>query len=409
MNNLQIVQEELVNELVLTCSGRLDANSATQLNDHVDRLVREGIYQIGLKLDGVEYLSSAGIRSLVNQHKNLKAVNGCFYIISMSENVRQVLTMVGMADMLTKAAPSKTEPQKSDKLDGLHQEHGFNFLVSIIDEQNNSKLELYGNPELVHSSGFTAPEARVVDAKLKHFGLGLGAIDNDFESAQNRFGEFVMMGKNIAYLPSDGSRKPDYMYSSGQLVANICELYGLHFDANFSHAIRFESETTKSTIGLSVLTETLSNLLQLDAFVMVMLAESGGLIGTSLNKAPVGGKSLFEFPEIKNTVNFTTEPVHHKKLLISVGVFVKKPSGGVERFTRKLDPEKQAHGHFHAAVFPFMPMKKTDIDLCETIDYLFNYSELNDIMHLTNDNREISGLGESQFSHGFCWLSPFSI
>jgi hypothetical protein len=199
------------------------------------------------------------------------------------------------------------------------------------------------------------------------------------------------------------------MYSSGQLVATICELYGLHFDANFSHAIRFESETTKSTIGLSVLTETLSDMLQLDAYVMVMLAESGGLIGTSLNKAPVGGEKLFTFPEIKNTVNFTTEPVHHKKLLVSVGVFAKKPSNGLERFTRKLDPEKQAQGHFHAAVFPFMPMKKTDIDLCETIDYLFNYSELNDIMHLTNDKREISGLGESQFSHGFCWLSPFTI
>ncbi|MBN2263952.1 MAG: STAS domain-containing protein [Prolixibacteraceae bacterium] len=409
MNNLQIVQEEQENELVLTCSGRLDANSATQLNDHVDRLLRDGVYQIGLKLDGVEYLSSAGIRSLVNQHKNLKTVNGCFYIISMSENVRQVLTMVGMADMLAKAPLSKTEQRKPDQLDGLHQEHGFNFLVSKIDEKNTSNLELYGKPELVLTSGFTSSNARVVEANLKHFGLGLGAIDNNFESAQNRFGEFVMMGKNIAYLPSDGSRKPDYMYSSGQLVATICELYGLHFDANFSHAIRFESETTKSTIGLSVLTETLSDMLQLDAYVMVMLAESGGLIGTSLNKAPVGGEKLFTFPEIKNTVNFTTEPVHHKKLLVSVGVFAKKPSNGLERFTRKLDPEKQAQGHFHAAVFPFMPMKKTDIDLCETIDYLFNYSELNDIMHLTNDKREISGLGESQFSHGFCWLSPFTI
>jgi anti-anti-sigma factor len=409
MNNLQIVQEEQENELVLTCSGRLDANSATQLNDHVDRLLRDGVYQIGLKLDGVEYLSSAGIRSLVNQHKNLKTVNGCFYIISMSENVRQVLTMVGMADMLAKAPLSKTEQRKPDQLDGLHQEHGFNFLVSKIDEKNTSNLELYGKPELVLTSGFISSNARVVEANLKHFGLGLGAIDNNFESAQNRFGEFVMMGKNIAYLPSDGSRKPDYMYSSGQLVATICELYGLHFDANFSHAIRFESETTKSTIGLSVLTETLSDMLQLDAYVMVMLAESGGLIGTSLNKAPVGGEKLFTFPEIKNTVNFTTEPVHHKKLLVSVGVFAKKPSNGLERFTRKLDPEKQAQGHFHAAVFPFMPMKKTDIDLCETIDYLFNYSELNDIMHLTNDKREISGLGESQFSHGFCWLSPFTI
>lgn len=409
MKNLQIVQEEHGNELVLTCSGRLDANSATQLNDHVDRMVRDGVYHIGLKLDGVEYLSSAGIRSLVNQHKNLKTVNGCFYLISMSENVRQVLTMVGMADMLAQAPHRNVEQQISNKLDGLHQEYGFNFLVSIIDEKSTSKLEIYGKPELVLSSGFTEVDARNVEAKLNHFGLGLGAIDNNFDMAQNRFGEYVMMGKNIAYLPSDGSHKPDYMYSSGQLVANICELYGLHFDAHFSHLIRFESETTKTTIGLSVLCETLSDMLQLDNFVMVMLAESGGLIGTSLNKPPIGGQKLFAFPEIKNSVNFTTEPVHQKKIVVTVGVYAKEPDIELERFIRKLDIQKQAQGHFHAAVFPFMPMKKTDIDLSETIDYLFNYSELTDIMHLTNDKREISGLGESVFSHGFCWISPFVI
>jgi hypothetical protein len=42
----------------------------------------------------------------------------------------------------------------------------------------------------------------------------------------------------------------------------------------------------------------------------------------------------------------------------------------------------------------------------ETIDYLFNNAELVDILHLTNDSREIVGLGESQFVQGFCWLVP---
>lgn len=409
MNNLQIVQEKQANEVVLNCTGRLDANSAMQLNDYIDRLVRDGQYHIGLNLNGVEYLSSAGIRSLVNQHKNLKTVNGCFYIISMSANVRQVLGMVGMADMLSKP-PEKNEANTlMDQLDGLHQEHGFNFLVSVIDENNTTQLELYGNPEMLLSAEFKASDARIVKARDKHIALGLGAIDDNYESAQKRFGEHIMMGKNIAYLPSDGSRKPDYMYSSGQLVAHLCELYGLHFDANFSHLMRFESETTKTTIGLSVLMETLSDMLHIDNLAVFMLAESGGLIGTSLNKAPVGGEQLFTFPEIKNTVNFTTEPVYHKKLVAAVGVYSKNPDNELKRFTRKLNNNNEGFGHFHAAVFPYMPMKKTEIDMCETIDYLFNYSELEDIMHLANDIREFSGLGESQFSHGFCWISPFQI
>ena len=100
MTNLEINRESNGDEILLKCTGRLDANQTGHLNDYIDRLVREGLYQISLDMTGIEYLSSAGIRSLVTQYKNLKAINGNFHIAAMSENVRQVLNMVGMVEML---------------------------------------------------------------------------------------------------------------------------------------------------------------------------------------------------------------------------------------------------------------------------------------------------------------------
>ena len=69
-------------------------------------------------------------------------------------------------------------------------------------------------------------------------------------------------------------------------------------------------------------------------------------------------------------------------------------------------PGKSLKGHVHSAVFPYIPLKKTDIDLNETVGYIFNNTEIVDILHLTNDIREITGQGESQFVKGLCWVVP---
>jgi len=136
-----------------------------------------------------------------------------------------------------------------------------------------------------------------------------------------------------------------------------------------------------------------------------MVAESAGLVGASLNQSPVEGSSLFSYPEVRNSVNFTTEPAHNKKLAVSFGFAGKDLTPVFQHFTRKLKPDSSVWGHFHTAVFPYMTLKKREIDLDETINGLFNESEITDILHLTNDTREINGLGESRFVQGFCWVS----
>ena len=406
MNNLEINIENRGEEMLLKCAGRLDANWATHLNDSIDRLVRDGHYQLSLDLTGIEYLSSAGIRSLVAQYKNLKSVNGYFYIQSMSENVETVLNMVGMANML-KEKPVKVETpkQKEESLDEWA-DSGFTFKMTVLHKNGRSELSCYGKPELVLQSAFTAEEAREIKSEEQHFAIGLGAIGVSYDECKNRFGEYIMFGKTVAYLPADGSNKPDYMMSSGKLVASLTELYGLHFKGNFSHLLRFEGNDRKTSIGLSELAENFRKLTNSDQIGLVMLAESGGLIGTSLNASPVDGKKIFTFPEVKETLNFTTEPAHNKMLSLSVGYFSFSEKEETAKFVRPLKANSSANGHVHTAVFPYVPLKKTAIDLNETIDFLFETSELTDILHLTNDDREITGLGESQFVQGFCWIVP---
>ncbi|MBP7507482.1 MAG: STAS domain-containing protein [Prolixibacteraceae bacterium] len=405
MNNLEIRQETRTDEILLFCSGRLDANSAGHLNDFIDRLIQEGHYNISLDMSAIEYLSSAGIRSLVTQYRNLNSINGYFIVSAMSKNVKQVLDMVGMSAMLSKAKRHDTNPIENKLIRELHF-NGLKFNVKTVDENNNCIAELYGNPELIKTSEYTESEMRVVHSENKHFSFGLGAIGDSFSECNNHFGEYMMLGRDVIYLPSDGSKKPDYMTSKGQLIATISELYGLHFDGNFSHVIRFDPENSKSAFGISLIIDGLSEILNINQFAFVMIAESAGLIGISLNSSPVNREKIFTYPEIKETINFTTEPAHVKMLTISTGIVSKNNNELVKKFLRPLKSGSDTYSHIHSAVFQYIPMKKSEIDLYETTNYLIENIELKDVLHLANDDREIVGLGESQFSQGTLWIVP---
>jgi len=104
-------------------------------------------------------------------------------------------------------------------------------------------------------------------------------------------------------------------------------------------------------------------------------------------------------------VNFTTEYAHQKMLVIAIGYFSDRQTEDDKRFLRPFKTGSSCSGHIHAAVFPYIPLKKTGIGMNETIDSLFETAELTDILHLANDTREIAGLGESQLVHGFCWVA----
>lgn len=410
MNNLQIERTDTESGMVISCTGRLDANHAGHLHDYIQKLVREGHYHIALDLTQVEYLSSAGIRTLVSQYKMLNSVNGMFYIAALSENVRMVLDMVGMEKMLCQQPESKTVVDVETKPDGQSVFKDFRFEVIETFAENETEVTLYGNPELVFQADYNSAHARKIDADAKRIAFGLGAIGDDFESCADRFGEYMMLGGNVAYLPADGSRKPDYMQSSGKLIASVVELYGIGFTENCSKLIRFEPHLNEQTISLSDVVESVTKLTGYEDFTLVMVAESGGLVGTSLNASPVGKKQIFNYPDVKNMVNFTTEPAHNKMLTITTGVVVSNSTASLKAeqkaFVRPLYAGSKQSTHAHTLVFPYIPLKKTQVNLQEIIDYLFENSEIVDLLHLTNDNRDISGLGESRFVHGFCWVSP---
>lgn len=403
-HKLEIRKETSGKEQRVFLDGRLDASWAGHLDDYLDGLVREGNYRILLNMSGVQYLSSAGIRILISQYKKIKKIGGLFVLEALSNPVSEVLDMVGMRNMLTEEIPATFETERENS--GFLELRHYRFENEVLTDAR-MKISLSGDPRLSVSAGYTEKDNHKIKFSGNHFGLGIGAIGDGFDDCKNRFGEFLALGDALVYKPSDGSKLPDYAVKSGKLEPEINALYSLQAEGEFSNRLNFEPLTSGQSISLGELAEGFGRASGLEKFVFLIIAESSGLVGVSLNVPPVGGNPLFEFPGIRENINFTTEPAHYRMLTISLGFYANNPDDNMKPFLRQLRPGSTAFIHTHTAVFPFQALSRNEASAGELVTHLFESSIVQDVLHLINDSREIAGIGESSFKQGMAWIGKF--
>ncbi len=81
---------------VLSVKGRVDSATAPQLSDELNRLMENGRYRLVLDLANATFLSSAGLRTLLNTQKNCKRHNrGELVLASVPANILAALELSG--------------------------------------------------------------------------------------------------------------------------------------------------------------------------------------------------------------------------------------------------------------------------------------------------------------------------
>jgi len=404
-NKLEIRKGPPGSEQRIFLEGRLDASWAGHLDDYLNALVREGSYRLILNMAGVQYLSSAGIRTLINQYKKINKIGGLFVLEELSDIVAEVLKMVGMISLLTKGAP-EAAPGKQVESQSLEIRQ-YRFYNETLSNERMT-LSLTGNPELALTAGFTAADSRKITFSEGHYGLGIGAIGEGYEDCKSRYGEFLALGEALVYKPSDGSKIPDYTVKAGRLEPEIQALCSIQAEGVFSNRISFEPMELSQSVSLEDLTEAFAQTSGHKQFLFLLIAESAGLVGVSLSTPPVDGKQLFEFPGIRENINFTTEPAYSRMLTVSLGFYALDPGEPLKSFLRPVRPGSSAYIHTHSAVFPFQALAKKESSAGKLVLHLFESSIVEDVLHLIHDSREIAGLGDSAFKQGVAWIGKLS-
>jgi stage II sporulation protein AA (anti-sigma F factor antagonist) len=88
------------NAFVVKVSGRMDAVTAPEFEKTVNAWIDEGEKCFVIDLSTLEYISSAGLRSILVIAKKLKAINGKILLAAMEESVNEVFEISGFNSII---------------------------------------------------------------------------------------------------------------------------------------------------------------------------------------------------------------------------------------------------------------------------------------------------------------------
>ncbi len=81
---------------LVAVNGRIDSNTAPQLSDTLNQITNKSIFKIILDLGEVTYVSSAGLRVLIDIQKKCKRDNqGEVLLVNIPQRVYETLELAG--------------------------------------------------------------------------------------------------------------------------------------------------------------------------------------------------------------------------------------------------------------------------------------------------------------------------
>jgi anti-anti-sigma factor len=97
---VDIQSKEQGGALVISLAGSVDSLTAGSAQNYIGAKFDRGQRQIVLDLDRVDFMSSSGLRLLVNMLKRSHDVGGGFRLASVPPNVRRTLEISGLERIL---------------------------------------------------------------------------------------------------------------------------------------------------------------------------------------------------------------------------------------------------------------------------------------------------------------------
>lgn len=109
---IDLKEEKRGGILILRVKGRLDAISSPLAEKKIFDFINNGEIKLILDFEGVNYLSSAGMRMLLSTTKKLKTLSGKLVVCGVNINVMDVLKMSGFDHVLELATDEEEAIQK---------------------------------------------------------------------------------------------------------------------------------------------------------------------------------------------------------------------------------------------------------------------------------------------------------
>jgi len=98
---MDIVMTTESNVAVFSIIGQLDAVSSPDLEGRLGRWFEESGTRLVLDLNGLDYISSAGLRVILSAAKKMKTRNGKFCLSRLQPRVKEVFQVSGFSAIIS--------------------------------------------------------------------------------------------------------------------------------------------------------------------------------------------------------------------------------------------------------------------------------------------------------------------
>ncbi|WP_462323760.1 STAS domain-containing protein [Desulfoplanes sp.] len=403
---MQLTREKAGNYLLIKAEGRLDASWADYFLEELRESVRQGEHHMVIDAAGLVFLSSAGIRSLLILHKELRAVAGGFSLVNAYGIVRETLTCSGFAQWL--AADMPEDPGTGERGPDDADQGVPGCEVHLLDAQ--ASLELTTVSAWTPWNPVDRNMCRLMRCASDGFALGIGCVGRDYDLAREHMGEFLAVAGHVVHQPPSDRSRPDYMLAEKDFVPTLFCAQALLARGGMSHLLRFESSQEEPVWELSRLMDRVLALTGNKASGFAIMGEIEGVVGGSLTRSPgaiMPGQDIV-FPEIRDWLSFCGERIFAHEQALITGVVAPGARVPTSASLPALPSRSDLLLHAHGAVFPYQPLPNGIIELGRSVEKWLDGPPPRAVMHLVDDNRPAVGLGETGLIRGALWCSPLA-
>lgn len=260
---MKINSERKNGVLVINLEGRLDAFEAGNLDRELNVQLRDEDAYLVLNMEGIQYISSAGIRVLLSTHKKLAGKNGQLCLSGLREYTAGVLKMVGLegifaahatVDEAIKQIISRENIIRSEKaLDKLPCFRRMNTSFHVFHTSDQpARLRTVGNLAKVLHATLEPEDIRQRRFSEAEYSIGLGALGGSLEDCLPLLGEMITIGGTMVWLPTDGNDTPDFLIpqkDTGEIVISAGVNAALEGEFNDIMLIGYDDGEKAVTIG----------------------------------------------------------------------------------------------------------------------------------------------------------------
>jgi anti-sigma B factor antagonist len=95
--DLTLATNEVDGATIIAVGGEIDVYTAPKLRDKITELVADGVYDLIVDMEAVEFLDSTGLGVLVGGLKKVRAHDGSLQLICTQDRLLKIFRITGLA------------------------------------------------------------------------------------------------------------------------------------------------------------------------------------------------------------------------------------------------------------------------------------------------------------------------